>query len=89
VNDNFDERVARQVLHSPSHTQIQMRALQRIIALVAGKVNDRNTSSSEAKESAMKSIQQTLDDAAYQANDEAWKIMPTSRMTLIHLTGIS
>jgi hypothetical protein len=29
VNDKFDERVARQVLHSPSHIQTQMRALRR------------------------------------------------------------
>jgi hypothetical protein len=74
VDDQFNDRVANQVLHSPTDIKTQMRALRRVVALAAGKVNDRNTSTSEAKESAMKLIQQTLDDAARKLPCEWWNV---------------
>ncbi len=74
VDDNFNEKVAGQALESPADFTTQMRALRRMVALVAGKVNDRNASKPEAKESAMNLVQKTLDGAASTLPCEWWNV---------------
>jgi hypothetical protein len=74
VDDNFDERVAQKVLGSPADVQTQMRALRRIVALAAGKVNDRNTSRPDSQGSPIDLIQQTLDDAGSTLPSEWWNV---------------
>lgn len=74
VDDNFSEKLTQERLMSPIDITSQMRALRRMAALVAGKVNDRNSSTSEGKESAIYSLQQTLDDAASTMPPEWWYV---------------
>jgi hypothetical protein len=74
VDDNFNEKLASRTLHSPNNNTTKMRALRRIVALVAGKVNDRNAKSPEGNESASIAIQQTLDDAASTLPFEWWNV---------------
>ena len=74
VDDNFNEKVAKQALHSPADINTQMRALRRMVALVAGKVNDRNSSTLEANESTLSLVQETLDDAASTLPCDWWNV---------------
>lgn len=74
VNDKFGEKVTRVNLRISADGKSHMRALRRVVALAAGKVNDRNTSSSEVKEFEINLIQQILDDAASTLPCEWWNV---------------
>jgi hypothetical protein len=70
----FNEQLASQVLRSSSDLTTQMRALRRIAAFGAGRVNDRNASTSESTGYEVNEIQQILDDAAGMLPNEWWKV---------------
>lgn len=85
-DDKFSDQLALAVLKGQAPTSLpgqgelpvdlKMRALRRVIAVIAGRVNDRNASSEsdDAKLCTTMSIQSSLDEAAAAMPSEWWDI---------------
>ncbi|KAI1614234.1 hypothetical protein EDD37DRAFT_128609 [Exophiala viscosa] len=85
-DDQFSDRLALAVLKGEVPTSasdrdelpvdLKMRALRRVVAVIAGRVNDRNASSEsdDAKQSMTMSIQSSLDEAGAAMPIEWWDI---------------
>jgi hypothetical protein len=63
VDDNFNVKFASQVLITSTDRLTRMRALRRITAIAAGRINDRNANSNMCAATTLE-IQRTLDKAA-------------------------
>lgn len=72
MDASYDQQVANKRLRSSADLTTQMRALRRLVAVAAGKVNGRNSATPEAPESNLDAIQQSLDDAARMLPSEWW-----------------
>jgi hypothetical protein len=73
VDDNFNDRFASQVLVTNTDNITRMRAVRRITAVAAGRVNDRNANSN-VDASITLDIQRTLDRAAASMPSDWWEV---------------
>jgi hypothetical protein len=73
VDDNFNDKFASQVLITDTDCLTRMRALRRITAIAAGRINDRNANSDMCAATTLE-IQRTLDKAAASMPPEWWEV---------------